>query len=325
MTIVQDTTAPLVVVVGATGIQGGSVIRTLAASDKPYRIRGLTRDASKPAAKSLVQEGIEVHTVNLVVENASAVKAAFQGADIAFLVTNFWEHLDMAREVAEGKLLVDAAVEGGAKRVIWSGLESFSDATNGRLTHVDHFEGKADITKYAKAKLAGTGVAFNLVDAGLYMSNMVNPGAMVGPRAKGDGTYVIALPCAKETKLPWIDMAADYGSFVRLAIEDAEYARGGDIFTSSEELSWTEIVNQLSEVTGKTVVFESVEPEAYKERLVALGTSERLALEFRDNFVGFGEVGYYAGRQSTAYDKLAKKPRAWKDFVVAHDWSSIFV
>lgn len=85
MTIVKDTSVPLVVVVGATGIQGGSVIRALAASDKSYRIRGLTRDASKPAAQELAKLGIEVHAVNLVVQNAPAVKAAFKGADIAFV------------------------------------------------------------------------------------------------------------------------------------------------------------------------------------------------------------------------------------------------
>ncbi|KZV80218.1 NAD(P)-binding protein [Exidia glandulosa HHB12029] len=324
MTIVKDSSAPLVVVVGATGIQGGGVIRALAASDKSYRIRGLTRDASKPAAKALAQQGVDVHAVNLVVENAPAVKDAFKGADIAFLVTNFWEHLNMAKEIEEGKLLVDAAVEGGAKRIVWSGLESFSDATNGRLSHVDHFEGKAAITKYAKSKLAGTGVAFNLVDAGLYMSNVTDLDAMK-PRPKGDGTYIIALACTPETTLPWIDMVSDYGSFVRLAIEDPEYAKGGEIFTYGEELSWAEIAKQLGEVAGKTVAFVPVEPEAYKEQLISVGTPERLALEFRDNFVGFTDVGYYSGRPLTSHAKLYKKPRTWKEFLASQDLSKVFV
>lgn len=112
MTIVNDTAAPLVVVVGATGIQGGSVVRALAESHKAYRVRGLTRDASKPAAQELAKQGVEVHAVNLVLENAPAVKAAFKGAAIAFvrpppgrshrphraqIVTNFWEHMSMQR------------------------------------------------------------------------------------------------------------------------------------------------------------------------------------------------------------------------------------
>lgn len=150
------------------------------------------------------------------------------------------------QEIDEGKLLIDAAHEGGAKRILWSGLESFIDATNGRLSHVDHFEGKAVVTKYACSKIHGTDVAFVLVDAGLYMTNL-SPTSAMRLRPKGDGTYVISLACKKDAKLPLIDMVSDYGLFVRLGIEDEEYAKGGEIFTSGEELDWTEVTKQLSE------------------------------------------------------------------------------
>ncbi|KAG9008122.1 hypothetical protein FRB94_013679 [Tulasnella sp. JGI-2019a] len=58
MTITKDTAAPLVVVVGATGIQGSSVIKALGESNKLYRIRGLTRDLEKPASKALTEQGV---------------------------------------------------------------------------------------------------------------------------------------------------------------------------------------------------------------------------------------------------------------------------
>lgn len=64
MTITQDSSAPLVVVVGSTGSQGGSVIRALADSDRPYRIRGLTRDTSTDAAKELRKYGVEMIAVD---------------------------------------------------------------------------------------------------------------------------------------------------------------------------------------------------------------------------------------------------------------------
>jgi len=46
------------------------------------------------------------------------------------------------QEIAEAKLMIDAAEAGGAKRIIWSGLQSPSKASNGKYTHVYHFEGK---------------------------------------------------------------------------------------------------------------------------------------------------------------------------------------
>ena len=85
MTITQDPTAPLVAVVGATGVQGGSAIRELARSDKAYRIRGFTRDPTKPAAEEIKKIGVEVVKADFLHENAQDVKDAFKGADIAFV------------------------------------------------------------------------------------------------------------------------------------------------------------------------------------------------------------------------------------------------
>ena len=85
MPISSNLAAPLVVVVGSTGNQGGSVIQALAESDRPYRIRGLTRDVTKPAAQKLSGQGVEMMNLSLTVENADAVQTAFIGADIVFV------------------------------------------------------------------------------------------------------------------------------------------------------------------------------------------------------------------------------------------------
>jgi uncharacterized protein YbjT (DUF2867 family) len=87
MTISQDSSAPLIVVVGATGTQGGSVVDNLEASDKPYRLRGLTRDASKPSAQDLIKRGVEVISCNISVGNKDGVQRAFEGATYVFVST----------------------------------------------------------------------------------------------------------------------------------------------------------------------------------------------------------------------------------------------
>lgn len=53
----------LLVVFGATGIQGGSVARAILAdpaASKQFNIRAVTRDPSKQAAKTLAQHGAEL-------------------------------------------------------------------------------------------------------------------------------------------------------------------------------------------------------------------------------------------------------------------------
>lgn len=58
----------LITVFGATGNQGGSVIRALLADSilsKEFKIRGITRDSTKPAAKELAGKGVELMSVSV--------------------------------------------------------------------------------------------------------------------------------------------------------------------------------------------------------------------------------------------------------------------
>jgi hypothetical protein len=85
MTISKLLTAPLTVIVGITGKQGGSVARALIASDKPYRLRGLSRDITKPAAQAFAAQGVEMVHVNLAADKPEDALNVFSGTDIAFV------------------------------------------------------------------------------------------------------------------------------------------------------------------------------------------------------------------------------------------------
>lgn len=81
----EDTQAPLVVIVGITGGQGGSVANHLIESTKPYRLVGLTRDSSKSSAQQFADKGVKLQEVNIAVGNEVAVAEAFKGADVVFV------------------------------------------------------------------------------------------------------------------------------------------------------------------------------------------------------------------------------------------------
>ena len=56
----------IITVFGATGNQGGSVIKHVLADptlSKEFKIRAITRDSSKPAAKALADKGVELKNV----------------------------------------------------------------------------------------------------------------------------------------------------------------------------------------------------------------------------------------------------------------------
>jgi uncharacterized protein YbjT (DUF2867 family) len=57
----------LITVFGATGNQGGSVIEQLLSDSKlsqDFKVRGITRDTSKPVARELANRGVELVAVS---------------------------------------------------------------------------------------------------------------------------------------------------------------------------------------------------------------------------------------------------------------------
>lgn len=77
----------IVAVIGATGIQGGSVISTLI-EDGIYKVRGITRNVNSPKAKQLAAKGVEMVEANLD-DEASLVKAFSVSYPVLFLMNLF--------------------------------------------------------------------------------------------------------------------------------------------------------------------------------------------------------------------------------------------
>ncbi|KAJ7246963.1 hypothetical protein C8J57DRAFT_1674431 [Mycena rebaudengoi] len=317
MTITQNASDPLVVAVGVTGNQGGSVVKALAESDKPYHIRGLTRDVTKLAAREFAAQGVEMVSISLSADNADAVKKVFEGANVVFVactnslarqvVTNYWEHLDVKREVAEAKMLIDVAKAVGVGQFIWSGLESVIKVSNGKYSNVHFFNGKGEITEYGR----NSGIPFINVQAGWYASNFYKLDAMK-PKRLADGMYKLSLPVGPNTILPVIDTAHDYGLFVCEAIESPEFGPGSEILTSGEVISIGDMVSQLAKITGKKIVFASISDADF---IKATGFPHSVVLEVLESMKYYEECGYYAGKDTAPSRRYLGRPtRTWAEW-----------
>jgi uncharacterized protein YbjT (DUF2867 family) len=132
----------------------------------------------------------------------SSVTEALEGSDTVFLVTNYWESAKYDVEFSQGKNVADAAKELGVKHLIFSTLLHVGKETNGRLSHVPHFEAKADIEEYIKK----IGVPASFYLPGYFMSNFKQ-----SVRKGEDGSLSFAMPVSKDAKFPLIDIAEDTG------------------------------------------------------------------------------------------------------------------
>jgi uncharacterized protein YbjT (DUF2867 family) len=145
----------LIVVTGATGMQGSGVIDALA-TNPDWRIRGLTRNTNSEKAKALVDRGIEMVAANL--DDEDSLIKAFNGANAIFAVTDFYEPFAtgigpenaMEIEYSRGVNLARAAAATTTlEYYFWSTLPAASGLTNGEAK-VPHFDAKGAIDAYIK-------------------------------------------------------------------------------------------------------------------------------------------------------------------------------
>ena len=118
----ERSVAPLVVVFGATGAQGGGLARaSLADPERRFRVRAATRKPGSAAARALAGAGAEIVAADL--DDAASVRRAMTDAHGAFCVTSFWEHFSPERELAQARAMAQAAKAAGVAHVVWSTLE----------------------------------------------------------------------------------------------------------------------------------------------------------------------------------------------------------
>ena len=133
-------------VTGVTGLQGGAVANSFI--EKGHRVIGITRNTDSDAAKRL--SGIELKQADFDVVDSLA--GIFDGCDVVFLVTNFWEHMEPEREFKQAKNLIDSAMLSNVPHIIWSTLEDtrvFNDSIPYIGDYkVPHFDEKGMVSKY---------------------------------------------------------------------------------------------------------------------------------------------------------------------------------
>src|SRR5512134_2855455 len=105
---------PLITVFGATGAQGGGLVRALLRdAERPFRVRAVTRRPGSAAAQALATLGAELFAADL--DDLASVERAMQGAHGAYCVTNFWEHFSPQRELQQAMHLAEAARRAGVR------------------------------------------------------------------------------------------------------------------------------------------------------------------------------------------------------------------
>lgn len=195
----------IIAVTGATGNQGGGLARAILDDpDGPFVARALTRNPDSAPARELAARGAEVVAADL--DDEASVRAAFDGAYGAFVVTNFWQQDPAGRssarmELDQAAVAARAARSAGLLHVVWSTLED----TRPHLAHlgsdapvldggyrVPHFDAKGE----ANAFFLAAGVPTTFLETTFFYEAFL---AGFGPRREPDGRLTLHLPIGDST------------------------------------------------------------------------------------------------------------------------------
>lgn len=255
----------IIAVVGATGAQGGGLVRAILQDPSGgFAVRALTRNPKSDRAAELARLGAEVVEAHL--DHPESLKRAFQGAHGAYCVTNFWEHFSPAKEMAQAANMAKAAAEGGVTHVIWSTLEDTrrwvpldDDRMPTLMTEykVPHFDAKGE----ANHLFADHGVPTTFLLTSFYWDNLISFG--MGPKKGADGTLVLTLPMG-DKKLPGI-AAEDIGKCAYGIFKQGQSYIGRTVGIAGEHLTGTAMAAALARALGREVIYNPVTPAAYRD------------------------------------------------------------
>src|SRR5215470_10410263 len=128
----------IVLVTGATGRQGGAVIRHMLAGE--WTLRALTRNIGSDMASHLARLGVEVLQGDF--DNVASLERAADGVYGIYSVQDFWT-VGARREVQQGKRMAEVAKTAGVAHFVYSSVGGVE-----RNAGIGHWASKWEIERH---------------------------------------------------------------------------------------------------------------------------------------------------------------------------------
>lgn len=274
-----------VLVLGATGLQGGGVARHLLRRGR-FAVRALTRHPDSAKAGELKRQGAEVVQGDLA--DPASLQRAMKGCAAVFGVTNFWEHFQAER--SQGMALMDAVTAAGVGHLVFSSLPSARFVSGGEYS-VPHFDIKAEIADYARS----LALPVTFVHYAFYYENFLNLGLF---QKQTDGSLSFGMPQG-DTPLAAVS-TEDAGDVVAAIFEQKDKYLGRTVGLVGDDRPCGDYASVLSRAMGVPVHYSHIPREVYA------GFGFPGAEELADMF-DFNRV-FILGRKQDLVDSKALNP-----------------
>ena len=280
-----------VVVTGATGKQGGAVVKELL--ERGHEVRAITRSPDSVKARELANAGVTLVRASL--EDTAALAKALKGATSLFAMTTPFEGGTQA-ETRQGISAAEAARAAGVHLVFTS------VGSANRDTGVPHFDSKYEVEKH----ITRIGVRATVLAPVYFMENLY-----FGREQLAKGIYAQPLPPTR----PLAQVAvADIGAVAVRILEGADRFAGKRFDLGSDELSGNDAVAILSRVTGRPFTYFQVPLDVIRQRLGEDGA--RMS-------AWFDRVGFTVDRAALRREFPDVSFHDFESWAKAQDWNAL--
>ena len=287
-----------VLVLGASGSVGGSVVRELGAYNGLDVVRA-TRKADQ--AKNWQADGKSAVCIDL--DDPRTFPQALKNVDHLYVMTGYT--MNMVQHV---KTIVDAAVDAGVRFVVHLGVFG-----NGKSTD-PHYAWHELVERY----IQGSGIAWCHLHPNFFMENLlsfmpIKDGLISWPMGDGAAGWTAA-----------DDIAA---VAAKVLAEGPETHAGKDYFLSTDVFNGPQLAEVLSKSLGRRVAAQVIKPDELKEALNAnavplpAGMDVPFSLSMLElvRQVDDGRLAYAATRTNTIERLLGREPITLANWAAAHE------
>jgi len=282
----------MILVTGATGLNGGELVRLLSARGVP--VRALVRNASRAAALSSLAN---VEIVEGDMERPETLAEPLRGVDRAMLISS-----SNAAMLEVQSNFIDAARKAGVTHMV---------KLSGIIPDIDSPFRFARMHGEIELKLERSGIAFTHLRAGEFMHSYFRQVPAIVARG------ALFLPM-EDARIASIDVG-DIAEVAAKALTESGHEGKTYPLTGPEALTMAEVAKKLSAATGREISYVNVAPEEAKRARLAAGvpeyTADALDELFAERRNGKESEVYpvfedLIGRRPTSFDEFARRNAA---------------
>ncbi|WP_354498395.1 NmrA/HSCARG family protein [Mycetocola sp. 2940] len=228
----SPSTGRTIAVLGATGRQGGQVVRRLLVDG--WHVRAIIRKPGSKKAVILKERGVDVFGADL--EDPKSLDSAFAGAHGVFSMQEPRSG-SIEIEIRQGTNAARAAARAGVRHVVYG-----SAGPGEETTGIEQWDAKIEVARQMK----GLGLPLTVLRPMAFMELMVDPSFY----PQSSTWYTMPKLAGLDCRIPWLSVR-DLGAIAAKAFADPERFIGMDLRLAADVKSLAECRAIYRDVTGK--------------------------------------------------------------------------